>query len=354
MKIKSGVRIAGFFLLAGSLTLGGCGYKGQPVPPDSVVPEPVDDLRYSVDESGLTLTWSYPTKNISGDAIEEISSFDLFRAVVPLEDYCATCPIPFGEAMEMPGGVTTDQAEGVRLATYESALLRSGHKYFFKVRSRTSWWADSADSNVVSFVWHVPAKAPAQLMAEAKDNLISLAWQPVTSMVDEKEIGDIAMTYQVMRSESGDKFANIGKPSVETVFVDRQVINGKKYFYKVQAVMNIEGNTVPGGISEVVDAKPVDMTPPVVPVGVTAIQSASDIKVIWNKSTDKDLGGYRVYRRFADEDKPTLIGEVKPIYTLFVDKNVPTGKRVYYSVSAIDSAERPNESVLSREATIRD
>ncbi len=355
MKIKSGVRVAGGFLLAGSLFLGGCGYKNQPVPPDSVVPVAVNDLRYAVNEKGLTLNWSYPVKTIAGTDIQDISSFDLFRAVVPLEDYCGTCPVPFGESMELPGGVTEDETKKVRQAEYTSALLRPGHMYFFKVRSRTSWWSDSDDSNIVSFVWHVPAKAPAKLMAEAKDGLISLAWQPVTSLVDDRKVGDIgAVTYQIMRSIGGDKFTPLGEPIANANHQDRQVINGKKYFYKVQSIMSFDGNKVAGGVSETIDVSPIDSTPPMTPAGVTAIQSGSEIKVIWNKSNEKDVVGYRVYRRLASEDKPVLLGEVKSIYTLYVDKAAPQGKRVYYSVSAIDQASPANESSLSKEATIRD
>lgn len=301
------------------------------------------------------MNWSFPVKTIAGTDIQDISSFDLYRAVVPLEDYCGTCPVPFGEPMELPGGITEDETKKVRLAEYKSALLRSGHMYFFKVRSRTSWWSDSDDSNIVSFVWHVPAKAPANLMAEAKDGLISLAWQPVTSLVDDRKIGDMGtVNYQVMRSIGGEKFTPLGGQIAATTHQDRQVINGKKYFYKVQSIMSFDGNKVAGGVSNTIDVSPVDSTPPMAPAGVTAIQSGSEIKIIWNRSSEKDVAGYRVYRRLASEDKPVLLGEVKSIYSLYVDKTAPQGKRVYYSVSAVDEASPANESSLSREATIRD
>lgn len=355
MKIKSGVRVAVGFLLAGSLFLGGCGFKNQPVPPDSVVPVAVNDLRYAVSEEGITLNWSYPVKTIAGTDIQDISSFDLFRAVVLLEDYCGTCPVPFGEPMELSGGVTEDETKKRRQAEYKSALLRSGHMYFFKVRSRTSWWAESDDSNIVSFVWHVPAKAPMNLMAEAKESLVSLTWQPVTNLIDEREIGDIGtVNYQIMRSLGGDKFTSLGEPIAETSHQDRQVINGKKYFYKVQSIMSFDGNKVAGGVSETIAISPVDTTPPMAPAGVTAIQSGSEIKIIWSKSSEKGVAGYRIYRRLASDDKPVLLGEMKSIYTLYVDKTAPQGKRVYYSVTAVDAAIPANESSHSREATTRD
>ncbi|MBE0585548.1 MAG: hypothetical protein IH612_17545, partial [Desulfofustis sp.] len=250
MKIGNGVRAAGsVFLLALLLTSGGCGYKTDPVPPASVVPTAIDDLRYTIDEAGVKLTWTYPAETVKGSDLMDISAFDLYRAVIPLSDLCESCPIPFGEPLEIPGGVTTD-ANKKRVAEYRTSLLRSGHKYFFKVRSRTSWWADSGDSNIVSFVWHVPASAPSGVTIEPADSLITLGWQPVTSLIDGRAV-DGAVSYQVFRSEGGKDFKAAGDPVTGGSFTDDQVVNGQKYFYKVQSLLSYQGNLVNGGVSDV-------------------------------------------------------------------------------------------------------
>ena len=261
MKIGYGARAAGsVFLLTALLTVGGCGYKSEPVPPESVVPKAIDDLRYSIDDSGVRLTWSYPVKTIKGTDIADISSFDIYRAVLPLSDICATCPIPFGEPIEIPGGVTSEEGRR-RTAEYRTSLLRSGHKYYFKVRSRNSWWADSANSNVVSFLWHIPAAAPEELAAAADDSRISLSWKPVAALIDGSAAdGDI--TYQVLRSQGGKEFEQLAASISQPQYVDSKVINGQKYFYKVQSQLNVQGNVVNGGMSEVVSSSPIDKTPP--------------------------------------------------------------------------------------------
>lgn len=352
MKIGYGARVAGsVFLSVMFLSFGGCGYKNDPVPPESVVPKAVEDLRYVIDESGVTLTWSYPVKTIKGSEIKDISAFDIYRAVVPLDDYCENCPIPFGEPVEIPGGVTSMEGKR-RGAEYKTSLLRSGHKYFFKLRSKTSWWASSADSNVVSFVWHIPVKAPEGLNAVPADTRITLTWSPVTELVN----GDAAegkVSYQVMRSQGGKEFELVSGLVGATRFVDTRVINGKKYFYKVQSQLDYKGNEVAGGVSDIVTVSPIDQTPPPIPSGVKAVQAGSDIKVFWNQVSDPEVAAYKVYRRTADQKKAEFIAEVKVPYTLFVDKNVPENQRVYYSVTAVDGANPPNESDTSREATVR-
>ena len=137
-------------LLTGLLiSLYGCGVKTMPVSPDQMVPRPITDLRYALDDSGVTLSWSYPTETVNGIELQEIAGFELSRAVLPLDEYCETCPVPYGDPIKIDGGILNE--EGKRTASYNSTLLRPGHLYFFKVRSHSGWWSQSEDSNEVSF-----------------------------------------------------------------------------------------------------------------------------------------------------------------------------------------------------------
>ena len=344
-------QIAGALLLSGTLFLaGGCGYKTEPVPPDSIVPMAIDDLRYSVSENGVTLNWTFPKETIRGTDLTDITSFDVYRAVVPLNDYCSTCPIPFNEAVKVPGGLV--DLEGNRQGTYETAILRSGHKYFFKVLARTSWWAASADSNIVTFVWHVPPKGPEGLSIKAADASATMSWQAVTTLQD-GQAAEYPLSYQVLRSKDNKQFAAIGAATARTAFTDNSIINGQTYYYQVQSILMIDGYSVSGGFSDSESVTPVDLTPPAAPTGVAAVQTAKGIKIFWEKSRSADVKGYRVYRRSAAADTPELIGEVPAIHNIFEDTNVTADTKFYYSVTAYDQMETPNESVKSREASLR-
>jgi len=329
--------------------LSGCGYKTRPVPPQEVVPRPITDLRYTLTEKGVTLTWTYPKETVKGTPITGIDAFLLYRAVVPKDDYCAGCPLPFGEPMVIDGGEVPK--DGVRQGVWSSSLLRPGHRYFFKIRSRLGWWTESADSNVVSFLWEIPVKAPAGLQAEAGDGEVGLRWRPVTEKIDSSPVeGEVR--YQVYRAAAGGPFQALGRPVTETAFTDTTAKNGVTYYYQVQAVEVAGTDTVAGGMSEPVSARPRDLTPPPPPGGVRALRTAKGVKVFWDPVEDADLKGYRVYRR-VDGGKPQLVGEVLHPYTLFTDEAVPDAKRWYYSVTSFDHQDPANESVASPEALVR-
>ncbi len=343
-------RRLGMLLLAGSLLFSGCGYKTMPVPPDNIVPKPIEDLRYTVDEKGVTLTWSYPIETIKGTDLVEIASFEVYRAVVSPGSYCPTCPIAFGEPIAVDGGMVS--AESRQKGRYESALLRSGEKYFFKVRSRTSWWAASPDSNIVSFVWHMPAKAPEGVSAEGSDQAVRLRWQPSISLMDGQAL-DLPVRYQVSRSVDGKNFADLGEPVTENTYTDSTAQNGQKYFYRVQSVLQVNDSALGGNNSEVVTAVPVDLTAPETPTGVTVIGTGKGVKIYWDKSAASDLQGYFVYRRSPDQKKKERIGAVEAAYNIFEDGTIPTGGAFLYSVTAYDRMQPANESKPSAEVMVR-
>ena len=343
--------VAGAVLLTGTLFFtGGCGYKTTPVPPDAIVPKAIEDLRYAVSEKGVTLTWTFPKETIKGTDLTDISTFDVYRAVVPVKDYCPTCPIPFSEAVQVPGGVV--DPEGDRQGTYETALLRSGHKYFFKVNARTSWWAASADSNIVSFIWHTPAKGPDGVEVKGGDSSATVSWQPVTSLMNGQDPGYPVM-YRVQRSKDNVAFSPVGEMLSSTSFVDSGLQNEQTYYYRVQSVLMVEGNPVDGGLSAAVSVVPLDQTAPAPPTGITVVETAGGIKVFWDKSREADVKGYRVYRRQGDEKEARFVAEVPAAYTIYEDKDVPAGVSVFYSITAYDKMDVPNESEKSREVGVR-
>ncbi len=166
MKLPLLMRIS---VLSG-LLLGGCGYKTLPVAPSAMIPQPVTDLSYELTGNGAVLHWTFPDRTASGEKLTELDSFQLYRAEVPVEDYCETCPIPFAAPITVAGGSLPDK--GSRQGSWEDAPMRPGYIYLFQLRSRSGWLSESEDSNLISFRWEKPSAALKQAAPGAAVDLI--------------------------------------------------------------------------------------------------------------------------------------------------------------------------------------
>lgn len=352
MNCLRGARIAAALSsIAISMMAGGCGYKNQPVPPESIIPTAIQDLRYTIDDTSVTLTWTYPVETERGKDIVEIDSFEIYQADIPVKDYCGTCPVPFGQPVTIPGGETTVQGKK-KTISYTFPGLAANHKYFYKVRSRTGWWVSSDDSNIVSLVWQQPIAGPQGLSAKTTDKQVVLNWQPATSLKDGKKV-TLPVQYQVLRSQDGKEFAKIGAPVSTPSYIDQDVRINQKYSYKVQALMQTNTDLSAGGESQVVTASLVAQSPMLPPAGVGVAETAAGNKVFWDKAKDENLGGYRVYRRSANKDSFELLDEVKPDFNLYIDKTAKEGTSYFYVVTTISSGTPVVESSYSREASTR-
>ena len=331
-------------LAAVLLLFTGCGRKTPPVPPETVLPTPVSDLRYRLDEQGVTLTWTAPQRTVRGEKLAAIDGFELLRAVVADSDFCEGCPIPFGSPIEISG----DNVAPGGQVHYTEAVLRPGYHYSYKVRTKLGWYSVSGGSNIVSFAWNTLIKPVADLTATAGDSTITLNWQPPASLIDESPITK-PLRYQIFRSQEGAELAPLGPPTTATSYRDDTVVNGKRYFYQIQPQT---ADSV-GMMSTAAAAQPRDLTPPAPPREVTVVQTEKGIKVLWAAGGDRDLAGYRIYRRAAAESTPKAIGKVAANALSYLDTTPTRGAdRWYYSVSAYDQATPANESPRSGEAEL--
>ena len=294
-----------------------------------MLPTVINDLRQHLDEHGVTLTWTAPTRTVQGDKLGKIDGFELLRSVVSEEDYCEGCPIKFGRPIKI---------------TPDEALPGSKIQY----RTKLGWYHASGGSNIVSFVWSTLISPPAGLTAIAGDRKITLSWQAPTTLIDGTRLKE-NLRYQIYRSVAGAELTPLGSPITKTTFADVSVQNGKRYFYKVQPLNS--KNSV-GMMSASAQGRPHDLTPPSPPRDVTAVQTPAGIKILWQQTVEPDLAGYRIYRRRSNESKATLVGKVTGGAIMFLDTTVITPATWFYSVTAYDYAEPANESGSFNEAEL--
>ena len=337
-----------FLLLAFLSLLSGCGRKTPLLPPQDVVPQPIDDLRFSLDEKGVELRWSYPLRTMQGQRLEMIEEFEIYRAIMSPEKYCPDCPLSFGTPRRIAGG-KIPPGVSVRTATFRDTLLRPGQLYFYKVRAKGGWYYSSPDSNIVSFLWQTPLAAPQDFAAVAGDNTVHLSWKPVHKLLDGTDYSG-PISYQLFRkTKEKENFASYGPVLQDNRYTDISVMNNRDYLYTIRALRQEGSSYIAGEPSGAVLVRPRDLTPPPPPTDLTAHWTGDRVVLEWRMPKGEQVDGFFVYRR-CDDGAREKIGTCDKTVTKFEDKPSHSSS-CFYQVSAFDS--HSNESPPTPEQQVQ-
>lgn len=281
-----------------SILLTGCGYVGDPLPPALNIPEKVSDLRAVQRGGKIIIDFTIPARTTEGLLIKRLGPPDLQIGDKPVE-----APSDKGH-IEVPAKDWIGQDAAVRVRINNA-------------RGRYSDWSNTVTLSVVPGL-----EPPSDLVAKSDPQGVRITWAGAGEKWRVVRLGD-SKTAEVDHAE----------------YLDTDASFGKEHRYQVVALLKAAESEP----SAVVSITPKDEFPPAVPVALTALAGIDSVELSWDRNTEEDLKGYRMYR--AVEAGPlagvaALVEE--PSYS---DKTVIPGKKYRYAVSAIDQA--GNESAKS-------
>src|SRR5204862_3326546 len=94
-------------------------------------------------------------------------------------------------------------------------------------------------------------------------------------------------------------------------------------------------------LSEETSITPEDTFPPAVPSGLRADPVTASIELGWDRNTEPDLAGYRIYRATGDGPLEKLADTSQvPTYS---DRALERGKTYRYALSSVDRAGNESE-----------
>ena len=291
-------------LAALSLLLTGCGYVGDPLPPALNMPGNVTDLRAFQQGDQILIDFTIPPLTTEGLVLKRLGPPDL-----QIGD--KSVPVAVGSTgpvhLTVPAKDWTGQDAAVRVR------ISNG-------RGRYSDW-----SNVVNLSVITPLEQPRNVVARSDRQGVRLDWS------DASRPGE---SWRVVRLED-KKMATVDRSE----YVDTEAQYGKAHQYQVVAVLKT-AESMPSAVAEIT---PKDEFPPAVPVGLTALAGIDTIELSWDRNTEEDLRGYRIYRALEAGPFERIAELVEdPAYS---DKSITPGKKYKYAVSSMDQAD--NESVKS-------
>ncbi|HKW99964.1 MAG TPA: hypothetical protein VJN43_19645 [Bryobacteraceae bacterium] len=300
-----------------ALFLAGCGYVGEPLPPQLHIPQHVTDLAAGEHGGQIELTFTLPTHTTDGMVIDRPLTFEIGIGESPVPFRLDAWEAGVRRLNGAPSGKPT-VLYAVPAADWVGKLVVIAVK-ILGANGRDNGW-----SNLVTLSVVPPLAAPAELQVNSAADGVHLAWR------------SDAPRFRIYRRVDDEPKAATLAETEHAEYTDATAEYGKAYHYAVEAIRTERDVRASSEPSAEVTTTPVDTFPPSVPSALAALASTGSIELVWNRDTEPDLAGYRVYRAVGDGPFEKLAEtQQSPSYS---DRNIQPGRKYRYAVSAFDNA----------------
>jgi predicted phage tail protein len=291
-----------------------CGNVGEPLYPSLNIPARITDLSVIERGSALVVNFTIPSLTTDGVAVKNLRSTEL----------------AVGEKQ-----ITVDKTEPGAVTTQVPVDGLAGKDHTVRVRlinarGHASEWSNSVTLNVVA-----PLATPSQPTPDLVLEGVKLTW----SAPGETH-------FRIFRRAEKEPAAAQIAESDGSEYVDTKTEHNKSYEYRVQGV----SGTAESEISPAASILTKDIFPPAVPAGLSASPGIDTVELAWDRNTETDFRGYRVYRSVDGGPFERIADTVES--PNFSDKNIQSGKRYRYTVSAVNQAGNESKPCAPVEITI--
>ena len=326
----------------------GCGKRGSPLPPEPRGPFPPEDVEVRQIGPDILVSFDLPEPRNRDKPSQQIH-----RAFLVKVEQAGSGQVPDADSFRRRG----DQAGVISLDAdvdgRQSFVERPGNPggepslvlwYGVRVEDRRG---RSSPLVVAGKITPVQAlAAPPQPRAEMTASGVRLQW--------DLPPGDGDLPVNIYRTVLGSSFGRIpvnDTPITGKDYLDSSVVVGSTYSYLLRTAASGERPYRESGSSPSVLVHAVDLFAPAPPTRPVAVQEAAVVRLFWDPNEEKDLSGYRIYRRQGEGDWEVL--QQGPVNgTSWLDRDVRPGTTYTYRITALDQASPANESGYSEAAAI--
>jgi hypothetical protein len=312
------MRIRRSSLIALTLSLAGCGYIGEPLPPALEIPVQIADLTGKQRGGKIYLTFTPSLESTDKVLLKTLTAIELRAGENVAGEFDMDRWLASARAIAVDGA----EAKATRVET--SAAEWAGKQVVFAVRAigpsgRGGRWSNLLVLNVAA-----APQPPAELALRGRPQGLYLTWK-----------GD-GEQWRVWRKAEGDAEPALLGISGERIWLDQNVEFDKTYAYMAQQIVPGSATPAESEMSGMVSLKYEDRFAPAVPAGLTAIAGIRSVELNWDRNVEPDWKECQVYR--AEGDGPLQKLGAPVASTSYSDTGAQSGKKYRYAVSALDQA----------------
>lgn len=344
------------------LLLSACGKKGPLLPPIPRLPKPPEQLRLFQQGQALTISWRNPTAYIDGRPLEVVEAVEIWMWGEPRIPDKALAAVDMGTFRDQAGLLSelgpSRLAELTSLDDSEERITRYRHifdsadigtkRYAVALKVRDADGRTSEFTGIAVYEPKLVPLPPGGLSAKVEQSRIRLEWQAPEKNID-ASVPPVLKGYTVYRADGDGPFLPIN-PSLltETAFDDTNFVFGEEYLYVVRSAANVSPPLLESVDSEPLSVEARDNFAPAPPTGLTLIAGEDYISLSWRAGSEKDLAGYRVWKRRKSDPEYVPLTTEAISATSYLDKNADKNVTYEYAVTALDRS--GNESPMSKPA----
>lgn len=236
------------------LALAGCGVKGSLVQKGEPLPAAPANVEVRQLGADLLLSWSAPTLNQDGSALNNLQRFIIARLPYRVGDYCAECRDTGADQIQ----VYVDRLEPAfqidgRFYLRDSDLpLNVGYRYrIIPVNSRNEAGADALTHRDLL----LPPEPPTALRSTAFDRSLRLNWENSFQQRDKAEL----LGVNIYRTAGDAPFSPVpinSQPITGEQHDDFNLENGQLYRYGLRSLIKVDNRVIESAFSEIISATP--------------------------------------------------------------------------------------------------
>ncbi len=207
--------------------------------------------------------------------------------------------------------------------------LKDGKSYYYKIAGKSRHGSIGEQSPTVTAKTKEGPPPPQKIRAiSGMVRMAKVQWDRHTD-------ADVA-GYVVYRNDKEfGTFAEIGKTE-KTEFMDKDLIDGRTYYYIVSSFYSAGGAEVIGPLSKPVSAETKHR--PKAPSDLSAESGlARKVNLRWSKNEEKDIVEYWIYRGIEGRLDNSPSAKVKANINTFTDTDLKDNIRYSYAIKAVDA-----------------